>query len=293
MIHIKRWQGTLNGHPATFVGDTVQDVVNLFDKGCDITESTDRSYMRFIDLIKQHSLLVRTSPHSKDRERRELYRCDCFLGTAYIKLSLDLNDGQYYNIALVQIWKDKRTLNPVCWTQTIPQKVWENVIDVKNLRYEVHSYRLYGQPKLSKPKELKNVKSIGSATFIDKHCNPQLYVCGDDLWIKHTDYFSRMWRPPAGERVGMPLNYYLKKYFNTNKSEKFVYADNWGSIVLRNEAWLVLRNIMPLINCKEINYWQIADKILSSQIAAESGMKDDGTWERFWENVVKTLCQWR
>ena len=149
--------------------------------------------------------------------------------------------------------------------------------------------RYYGQPKLTKPKELKGIKSIGKATFIPKHCEPQVYVKNNDVYIKHTDYFSYLWRPLEGERIDMPVSYYVKKYFNKNRNEKFVYADTCGSIILRNEAWIMLKDTLPLILTE--NNTLIANKIFELQKKDKYTPYDidDNEWIRFLENVCKCV----
>ena len=67
-----------------------------------------------------------------------------------------------------------------------PEKIY-NLLSINNPEYIILQRRYYGQPKLTKPKELKGIKSIGKATFIPKHCEPQVYVKNNDVYIKHTD----------------------------------------------------------------------------------------------------------
>ena len=92
----------------------------------------------------------------------------------------------------------------------------------------------------------------------------------------------------------MPMNYYLKKYFEKTKSEKFIYSDCWGSIILRNEAWIKLENLIPLCKYREMNYSQIASDVLSQQKCSVKGMSDEVCleWERYWQNVVKYVCEY-
>lgn len=168
--------------------------------------------------------------------------------------------------------------------------IWTD-IDISNIEYIEYSKRFYGQPKLAKPKELKNINSIGSVEFVPNHCNPQIFIKDDDIWIKHTDYFSASWKPPEGERIDMPLNYYANKYLNKNRGVKFVYADGWGDIVLRNEAWLKITNVVELVrkcnySCYQSEY-RMAHEILSKQ-TSKLGFEDYSCeWERYWENVMR------
>ncbi len=45
-----------------------------------------------------------------------------------------------------------------------------------------------------------------------------------------------------------------------DKKTKFIYSDSWGSIILRNEAWITIENLVAVIKM-----------------------------ERFWERVIKEL----
>ena len=170
-----------------------------------------------------------------------------------------------------------------------PKQVYE-LITTQEPKYIIYSHRCYGEQKLSKPKELKSIKPIGKVTYIPKHCEPQIFVNNKDIYLKHTDYFSYLWQPPKGERIDMPLSYYTEKYFNKNKKEKFVYSDCWGSIVLRNEAWILLKNIIPLIETDTSVL--VARKILQMQRYDKYSSIDtsnDCEWINFWENVCKLV----
>lgn len=290
---MKRWQTTYLGKPFLIYADSEEDVRqnwgSWFDEGTDIVPYEDTKYMDYINDIKNMGEFIREVPH-KHHEMREIYKCDCFCGTVFIQLSKDLNDGVYYDCVHFQVWEYGYMITPITWTFCEVEKFCETILYVNSLKYVVHSYRLYGQPKLNKPKELKGIKSIGNAIF-NTHVNPQIFISDKDVWIRHNDYFSSSWRPPEGERIDMPTSYYMKKYFNIERPEKFIYADCWGDIVLRNEAWIKLENLVPLCRYKEMNYSQIARKIIQQQKLVEKGMSDGvcNEWEMFWEKVVKVV----
>ena len=216
---------------------------------------------------------VHTNPDS--HEQRELYEGDCFCGRIRIRLGKNLLTGQYYQLVQYQVQRTGQLLAPNFWKSGTAETLWNNVLSVNPCRYEVYSSRTYGQPKLKKPKELAGISSFGSACYISGRCNPKLYLCGNDLWLKHTDYFSSLFVPEQ-DRQDMPQSYYLKKYFDKSKVNKFIYNDNWGSIVLRNEAWIVIRSLIPAFRAGLPDN-QIADMILKSQMQTEQDMCDDGT----------------
>lgn len=287
---MKRWQIIFDdGYRMTWYADTKEQTeksARLFGNKYQITSYEDDSYMEYVNHIQKIGQLKQII--KRNNEQREIYECDCFLGKMLVRISKDLRDNIYYDYTEYQIWKSKRILEPILWTMSNPTEV-DNLLTIKPMQYEQYSFRKYGQPKLDKPKELKNVKAVGSAVFVPKKCNPQIFLKDNDVWIKHTDYFSNIWRPPVGERTDMPLSYYANKYFGKSKKEKFIYADNWAGIVLRNEAWLCIRDLIPLCNWREINDVQIAQMILDSQKEKLRFSDIDLEWERFWENVVKVV----
>ena len=111
------------------------------------------------------------------------------------------------------------------------------------MQFAIHSFRKYGQPKLEKPKELKNIKNF-SVDYIPKKCKYEIYVLKDkdEIWIKSKDWFSPDWQPPKDD-LGKSVDYYANKYFGYGFKSKFIYSDNWSSIVLRQEAWIIFKGV--------------------------------------------------
>ena len=89
----------------------------------------------------------------------------------------------------------------------------------------------------------------------------------------------------------MPLSYYMKKYFSKDKRDKFIYPDGWGDIVLRNEAWILLKDIMPLI--KTENEVITAQKILKlhqqERNYSHINSSNECEWKNCWERVTKYI----
>ena len=154
----------------------------------------------------------------------------------------------------------------------------------------LHYPRFYGEPKLKKPKELKNIKQVFAVDYIPKKCTCGVFIKGNDVWIKHRDYFSGTMKLPA-EDVGRPLGYLANKYCNVVKREKFAYPDAWGSIVLRNEAWILLQNLVL-----DIRAGVFALDIVNDICRQQETVCDFDEYElvctpmeRFWEKVVHQL----
>ena len=159
-------------------------------------------------------------------------------------------------------------------------------------KFNIHSIRYYGQPKLSKPTKLKGIKQSFSIDYIPKRCKCAVFIVGKDIWIHHKDYFSSSMELPYSE-LGAPLGFLVAKYTNKTKSNKFIYGDAWGDIVLRNEAWLHIENIILDI---ESNIFQldIVNAILRQMEQHHNFEIYDlcsTDMERFFENVVKELVK--
>lgn len=249
-----------------------------------VTQYTDNSHEKYISKIKQKSEFI------GNMRNYELYKCKYNKGYMLVFLAKDKEDNTYYDIAEYMEYKDNRFLEPVTKTLSSPKEIYD-MISQPEPQYIIYSHRYYGEPKLSKPKELKGIKSIGKATFIPNHCSPQIYIKDNDVYIKHTDYFSSSWKPPKEERIDMPLSYYANKYFNKKDTKnKFIYPDCWGDIVLRNEAWILLKDILLIIQTE--NNTMVARKILDLQKHDKYSCIDtsnENEWLIFWENVCKYI----
>lgn len=279
-----------NGQTLLFYKPTQSDIntqlyENDFGGIQSITLLTDTSHLEYIAKIKQRSEFLGYDAHN-----HETYKCPYCKGYLIIQFAKDPNDNTYYDYAQYIEYKDNRFIEPVTKTMSTPEKVYA-LISQKYPEYIIYSHRYYGQPKLSKPKELKGIKQLCSVDFIPKKCKTPIFINDNDLWIKHSDYFSFIWRPPVGEKIGMPISYYLKKYFNKDKKEKFIYSDGWASIVLRNEAWIQIKDIIPMIQTEAST--NIAKMILKLQSKDNYSPHDlnlfNCEWNNYWENVIKEV----
>lgn len=238
------------------------------------------NYLDKIEQIKRRCEFIAIMPGPVKWEYREYGKIDIPIGFMYIRLHKH-HDDDYYNYAQWQIWRNDRYVDPILWDIGDIDKLYK-IITMPQLEYAVYSRRVYGQPKLAKPSELKGVKPIGSATFIPKRCSPQVFVKDGDVWIKHTDFFSEMWRPPLDD-IGKSQDYYLNKYFNQHRTKKFTYSDNWGAIVLRNEAWLCIKN---MVGAMEYMSEREVARELCRQMGLEEPWRD---WEDFYVNVYRLV----
>lgn len=152
-----------------------------------------------------------------------------------------------------------------------------------------HTVRYYGEPKLSKPKELKGIKQNFSVEYIPKKCSCKVFIKYPDIWIQHKDYFSPSLEVDI-EDQDKPLGYLAEKYLDKTRKIKFVYDDAWGDIVLRNEAWIRIQNLLPLMKYKSQS--EILQEILRQQEKINNFKPYDlysSDMERMFEKILNNL----
>lgn len=145
---------------------------------------------------------------------------------------------------------------------------------------------------MTKPRELKGIKQVMSIDYIAKKCRCPIFILGDDVWIQHNDYFSESMKL-SSEDTGMPLGYLAKKHMSKDKKQKFVYANAWGDIVLRNQAWLRIHNLLKQIQEGRFQLDIVGD--IREQQEKLHGFEElelcCTDMERFWDSVVKGLYE--
>lgn len=247
---------------------------------CKVVESNDYDYLQYINKILE-------VPHriKHDFKGREILIFNLKHSTLYVRLFKE--DDLYLDCLEYQEHRKGMFIAPITWTLCTPEELYNNILHIKNIEIEKYSMRYYGQPKLTKPKELKGINRAFSVNFL-KNCSCQCFIKDNDIWIKHSDYFSSSLKD--SNTFGTPLEYRIKYYgLSSKKRSGFVYNDCWGDIVLRNEAWLVIRNIIPL--AKRYNENELYENVISEFCKLEHLNKYDldETWEFSFENVVKNL----
>lgn len=291
---MKRWILTIeefNTKPLIYA-ETAEKARQVFgsENVIDVQPYTDMSYLDTIQELKSKSELLATHKIPKNRTR-EWYKCQLQDGVLRFRLYKDNTDDLYYDIAEYQFMSNDSLVYPITFTYSNPKDFYDLFFTLP-FSCEVVSYRFYGQPKLAKPVELKGIKQSFSADYVPNKCKCQCFVNGNDLWIKHRDFFSTSHRPSDPSDNGTPLVYRAKKYFGMDLSskEKFCYSDCWGEIVLRNEAWIVFRNFSQVIRRDRHQPTQNMIKAFSNSdfcIKHSISQYDlsNGDWERFFENV--------
>ena len=174
------------------------------------------------------------------------------------------------------------------WIYSDIYDFYEKYIDDKDLEFKIHKLRYYGEPKLSKPKELKGIKQFCTIEYIHKKCKCSCFILGNDVWIQHRDYFSPS-QPVKPEESGLPLKQLCLKYDVERCIKGFIYPDAWGDIVLRNEAWLVIKNLVHHVKVGDYTDRSISDQITRQQEKAMNWKKfelEDSHMNSFWEKLV-------
>ena len=159
-------------------------------------------------------------------------------------------------------------------------------------KFYVKGFRRFGQPKLKKPKELHRIKPAFSVMYNPK-CACQVFIKGNDVWVKHRDYFSPSMCEP--EDYGKSLNQLCEKYMGRERPKKFIYEDAWGDVIARNEAWIKLEGLMDDI-ARGVFPLDIVATIIRQQELTHSMELYElccTPMERFWEQVIFGLikCQ--
>lgn len=297
---MKRWILTIEKfHTKPLIyAETTEIAKQVFssENVIDVQQYTDMSYLKTIQKLKNKSdlLEIRTTPKNSTME---CYKCEFQDGILSFRLYKDNADDLYYDFVEYTFMSNDSLVYPITFTFSNPKDFYD-LFFAPSPYCEVFSYRLYGQPKLTKPVELKGMKQSFSVNYIPNKCKCQCFVNGNDLWIKHRDFFSQHHKP-AQQDIGTPLTYRLGKYFNMDKKylDKFVYPDSWGEIILRNEAWIVFRNFNQLINKNK--YYPIKSMIkmfLQSDFCIQHLISQcdlgGGDWERFFERVCRAYIEY-
>lgn len=296
---MKRWILTIeefNTKPLIYA-ETAEKAIQVFssENVTDVQPYTDMSYLDTIQELKSKSELLATHKIPQNRTK-EWYKCQLQDGVLRFRLYKDNADDLYYDIAEYQFMSNDSLVYPITFTYSNPKDFYDLFFTLP-FSCEVVSYRFYGQPKLAKPVELKGIKQNFSVEWNSK-CKCQCFVKGNDLWIKHRDFFSTSHRP-KNEDIGTPLSYRAKKYFGMDKSyiDKFIYPDSWGDIVLRNEAWIVFRNFGQVIRRDRhqpiqnmIKTFSNSDFCIKHSISQYDLSNSD--WERFFERVCKEYTEY-
>lgn len=289
---MNRWVVTIEGHQykPLIYAETAERAIEYFDSEVvtGVQPYSDTMYLDIIQELKDKTEFLAETALATSR-LREWYEHQMEDGILRFRLCKD-GTGFYYDLVEYQFKSNDSLVYPVMFTIS-NLKDFYDLFFTPPLMCEIVSYRLYGQPKLTKPDELKGVKESFSADHIPNKCKCQCFIKGDDLWIKHRDFFSAHHRPDSAD-IGTPLSYRARKYFGMNKAhlDKFVYPDSWGEIVLRNEAWIVFRNLRQAVHRdRHPPVKSMLRAFFNSDFCTEHSISSleysNSDWKRFFEKV--------
>jgi hypothetical protein len=103
--------------------------------------------------------------------------------------------------------------------------------------FKIECSRKYGEPKLKKSTVCKNENLDGTVFWSDGQtkCACKVWTYADRIYVLHRDWFSKSISIPEA----------LKRGLLTTEKKKFIYNDNFGGVILRNEA-IISFNVPPL-----------------------------------------------
>lgn len=141
---------------------------------------------------------------------------------------------------------------------------------------EIVQQRNYGQPKCKKPKFLNSKTQIGTVFFLQR-CACRIYEYDGFVYVHHKDWFSSYIGKEEAIRRGI-----IEKY-----NQKFVYNDNFGSVVLRNECIFKLQKPDTKEFILKIRIKLI--KELAKMVGIDWTELCCWEWEDFFEQVIKLI----
>lgn len=275
------------------VTDTNGYVLKLYYKDIDAAKRNNPNAK--IELYNNYShysfcnAIVRAATETLvDYKGRVMYKIPLSTGYVLVRLYIDHDNDTYYDYCEYQQCMDTQLIMPVTFTMSTPKEFCAKYL-IEPIKYEILSFRKYSEDKLTKPIELKGIKQAGSIDFIPKKCKCEYFIKGNDVYIKHHDYFSPSYYKQ--EDIGTSLEYRCKKYGIGDRKNKFVYPDSWGAIVLRQEAWIKINNVLS--NLLNSNVSAVANSILR-QIEELHGFEKNSLdiyWTNMFEGLLKDINQ--
>lgn len=228
--------------------------------------------MNYIDIIKKGRQL---------NSEKEIYYLSNGQNEYLVKL-LKKNENEYSNI--IQYKTTKSIMSTLCDVKEFCEKYL-----IPKMSIQILKKRFYGEPKLSKPKELKNIKQEFSVEFIKNKCKFSCFKKDNDLYVLCRDYFSKPMEIKL-EDYGAPLSFLCEKYLGKDKiNKKFIYDDCFGSIVLRNECWFKINNIYLMARIKKPLELK---NMLIKQWCKIHGINEidlDFNWENTFEQIIEKI----
>jgi len=141
--------------------------------------------------------------------------------------------------------------------------------------------RYFGEPPLKKPKECNNKTLLGSVRYAghDKPCKCKIWLVGDTVYVLHRNWFSNSIGFDEAFKLGI-----VKKTPNS----KFVYEDNFGGVILRNEAIFSFK--LPDMQRHFLdNRFDLTKEFADMRGVEWYNLYGIHRWEDFFEKILKLI----
>lgn len=238
----------------------------------------DTEHLEYIHRILRKGKVV--AEYTRGSDYRMLLTVETSSGICDVMVTRDVVDGHFYDYARHRLRRFRRAVDPVLWEASTPKDICMRFL-AEPARYEVLAYG----SKVPKPRDLKGMKPVATAHFCKASC--QIYIKGLDLYIKHGDYFSPTYCR-SGD-IGTPLGYRAAKYGMGERKSKFIYDDNWGSIVQKRNAWIRISNFTPM-HCN-LNDAQCGKRMCELLCDFHRFSSVETEWQRFFEEVSQKASE--
>lgn len=274
---MKRFLVSVNDRILKLYYRTEEEAWGCFDEVKSVVELEDVEHIPYIKKTLSEAYTKVDIP-AKANETRTYAFIDTPQGELRVMFSRDDEDDKYYDYCKYMLIRKHRLTEPFLWSTSNPEEFYKVILST------LIKQPIYSTIGKDKPSELRGIKPIGKVMFVKSIC--QLFIKDECLYIRHSDYFSPTYCKP--EDIGTPLSYRCKKYGIKPRAKKFIYDDNWGSIVLRNIEWIKIQNFLPLL-------WVYNDVAVSKEVTSlmlkYHCIEDVSApeWERFFESVSKEI----
>lgn len=153
---------------------------------------------------------------------------------------------------------------------------------------KVYSKRMYGEPKLKRPAELKGLKAETTFSMRGKDAKGSLFLKdGKVLWLCR-DFASKDAGFPERKDMELPTSVLAKKYGLGRKGFKsFIYPDAWCRILQRNEAWIEF----DCAAIQKMEIYRISQEVFEF-VANNTDLKECSEDFATLARVLTDICHW-
>ena len=226
---MKRWNVQFNDCSIQKYYENLQTAKKANPTALTITENIDYTYLQYIEKIQSAATEIFC-----DYRGRKIYKIPHAGGHILVQLWSDIEGGSefYYDGCQYQRHDEGSLVEPITWTFSAPHEFYKKFLKHEIQDVSVVCERKYGQSKLTKPSACNNANLIGSVDFSfgEKPVKCKVWKNNNVVYVLHRDWFSDCISFDEAERRGM-----IDK---KQRGSKFIYDDNFGCVVLRNEAML-------------------------------------------------------